>query len=62
MTVDEQLAERVVRKVEYIEDALEVLAEKQAVGPDEYVDARDLKDIVERRPETVTQACVTSLG
>lgn len=47
-----------VRKVEYIEEALEVLTEKQAVGPDEYVDARDLKDIVERRLETVTQACI----
>lgn len=58
MTVDERLAERIVRKVEYIEDALEVLAEKQSIDPDEYADARELKDVVERRLETVSQACI----
>lgn len=58
MTVDEQLAERVVRKVEYIEEALGVLTEKQSLGPDEYVDSRDVKDVVERRLETVSQACI----
>lgn len=58
MSVDEQVAERVVRKVEYIEEALEVLTEKQALGPDEYADSRDVKDVVERRLVTVTQACI----
>lgn len=58
MTVDERVAERVVRKVEYIEEALGVLTEKQSLGPDEYADSRDVKDVVERRLETVTQAWI----
>lgn len=58
MRIDERRVERVVDKVEYVEESLELLAEKQSVGPDEYADARERKDVVERRFETMTQACI----
>lgn len=50
--------ERIIDIAEYIEECLDVLSSKQSVGLDTYLDARELRDIVERRFETMTQACI----
>lgn len=43
MTVDEPVVERIVDKAEYVEESLELLAEKQSVSPDEYADRREFE-------------------
>lgn len=58
MTVEEERVERIVEKVEYVEESLELLVTKQSVGRDAYVESRELKDVVERRLQTTTQACI----
>lgn len=58
MTADDLRLERIVEKVEYVEQSLELLTEKQSVRPDEYAERTELKDVVERRFETMTQACI----
>jgi uncharacterized protein YutE (UPF0331/DUF86 family) len=58
MSVSTEKAERVVEKAEFIETCLEVLAERQSVGPDEYAETIEIRDVVERRFEMMTQACV----
>jgi uncharacterized protein YutE (UPF0331/DUF86 family) len=58
MRVSTDTAERIVEKAEFIETCLEILAERQSVGPDEYAERIEIRDVVERRFETMTQACV----
>lgn len=50
--------ERIVSIAEYIEECLDVLSSKQSVELERYVDDRELRDVVERRFETMTQACL----
>ncbi|WP_049927855.1 HepT-like ribonuclease domain-containing protein [Halopiger goleimassiliensis] len=50
--------DRIVDIAEYIEEYLAVLSSKQAVDFDAYVADRELRDVVERRFETMTQACL----
>lgn len=58
MTVPPERAEILVDKAEFVERCLEILAEKQSVGPEEYTADRETRDIVERRFEKMTQACI----
>lgn len=58
MTLDEERIESILDKVDYVEDSLELLSEKQSIGREEYYSSVELKDVVERRFETMTQACI----
>jgi uncharacterized protein YutE (UPF0331/DUF86 family) len=58
MTVPPDRAEIIVEKAEFIELCLEVLGDRQSVGPEEYADSLETKDVVERRFEKMTQACI----
>lgn len=60
--MDEETAERVVEKAEYVRDCLEVLAEKRSLDRDVYFADRDAQDVVERRFETAIQACIDIAG
>lgn len=58
MSVSTDTAERVVEKAEFIETCLDILAERQSVDPDEYAENVEIRDVVERRLEMMTQACI----
>jgi uncharacterized protein YutE (UPF0331/DUF86 family) len=58
MTIDDETAERIVSKAEYIRDCLEILATKQSLTKDAYLADRETQDVVERRFETTIQACL----
>lgn len=58
MTVSSERAAIIVEKAEFIEQCIRILAERQSVDPDEYVERVEIKDVVERRFETMTQACI----
>lgn len=58
MTVSPDQAAIIVEKAEFIETCLKILADKQSVSPDEYAESVELKDVVERRFEKMTQACI----
>lgn len=58
MSISTEKAERVVEKAEFIETCLEILAKRQSVGPDEYAENIEIRDVVERRFEMMTQACI----
>lgn len=50
--------ETVVEKAEFVESCLEVLAAKQSLAYEEYRNDREQRDVVERRFEKMTQACL----
>lgn len=58
MTIDDETAERIVEKAEYIRDCLEILAQEQSLTKDAYLTDRTAQDIVEQRFETTIQACI----
>lgn len=58
MSISTDTAERIVEKAEFIETCLEILAERQSVDPDEYAETVEIRDVVERRFEMMTQACI----
>lgn len=58
MTIDDETAERIVDKAEYIRDCLEILAQEQSLTKDAYLADRTAQDVVERRFETTIQACI----
>lgn len=58
MSVDPERAERILERAEYVEECILKLVERQDVELQEYADRSDLKDLVERRFETMTQACI----
>lgn len=58
MTVPPERAERIVDKAEHIERSLTVLADKQSLSREAYIDDREQRDVVERRFVTMTQACI----
>lgn len=47
-----------VEKAEFIDDCLGILAARQSVSYEEYVERVEIKDVVERRFEMMTQACI----
>ena len=50
--------ETVVEKAEYVEECLEILADKQSVTRDQFRTDTDTRDVVERRLEKASQACI----
>jgi uncharacterized protein YutE (UPF0331/DUF86 family) len=48
----------IVEKAEFVEECLTILAEKQTVDFETYRDDTSTRDIVERRFEKATQACI----
>lgn len=59
MTVhDRDRVETVVEKVEYVEESLAILADKQSVTRDRYRSDPEVRDVVERRFEKATTACL----
>lgn len=48
----------VVEKVEFVEECLTILSEKQSVSFDDYQTDSEARDVVERRFEKATQACI----
>jgi len=48
----------VVSKVEFVQDCLSLLAEKQSLSYDAYREDVEARDVVERRFEKATQACI----
>lgn len=58
MTIDDETAERIVDKAEYIRDCLEILAQEQSLTREAYLADRQTQDVVERRFETAIQACI----
>lgn len=55
---DRDRVETVVEKVEYVETCLEILAGKQAVSRERYRSDPEVRDVVERRFEKATTACL----
>jgi uncharacterized protein YutE (UPF0331/DUF86 family) len=53
-----ELVTSIVENVEFVEECLTILAEKQAVDFPTYRDDAETRDIVERRFEKATQACI----
>lgn len=58
MTDESLRVDRILAKAEYVEESLDVLVDHRSVSREEYVASRERKDIVERRFETMTQACL----
>jgi len=54
----EQRVETLVEKAEYMETCLEILASKQSISREAYVDDVETRDIVERRFEKLTGAAL----
>lgn len=50
--------ETIVEKVEYVEACLELLASKQSVSRETFRDDPETRDVVERRFEKASQACI----
>lgn len=50
--------ETIVEKAEYVESCLEILAAKQSVSRTEFRDDPETRDVVERRFEKASQACL----
>lgn len=55
---DPERVETIVEKAEFVEECLGVLASKQSVTREHYRENLETRDIVERRFEKVTQACI----
>lgn len=51
-------AEAVIEKVEFVEECLEILATKQSLSKAAFLDSPEDRDVVERRLEKATQACI----
>lgn len=58
MSVDDETEERILAKAAYIEEAIEILAEKQSLGEAAYLAEREQRDIVEREFQTAIEACI----
>lgn len=55
---DEDRVETIVEKVEYMGTCLEILAEKQSIPRDAYVEDVETRDVVERQFEKLTGAAL----
>lgn len=55
---DRDRVETIVEKAEYVETCLGILAEKQSLDRDEYGSNVEARDVVERRFEKMTGACL----
>jgi len=58
VSVSPDQAAIIVDRAEFVEECLEILVERQSVDREEYADRIEVKDVVERRFEMMTQACI----
>lgn len=58
MSVSPDQAAIIVDKAEFVEECLEILVERQSVDREAYANRLEVKDVVERRFEMMTQACI----
>lgn len=58
MSVDEETEDRILEKAAYIEEAVEILAQKQSLDEAAYTADREQRDIVEREFQTAIEACI----
>lgn len=54
----EARVETIIEKAEYMVTCLEILASKQSISRDAYIDDVETRDIVERRFEKLTEAAL----
>jgi uncharacterized protein YutE (UPF0331/DUF86 family) len=58
VSVSADQAAIIVDKAEFVEECLGILVERQSVDRKEYANRIEVKDVVERRFEMMTQACI----
>lgn len=58
MTVDDETESRILQKAEYVAEAVAVLARKQSLELETYLDDREQRSIVEREFQTAIEACI----
>lgn len=58
MSLDDETESRIVKKVEYIEEAVTVLSGKQSLALAAYLADREQQAIVEREFQTALEACI----
>lgn len=56
--IDAETETRLVDKVEYIDEAVSVLARKQSLNRETYLDDREQRAVVEREFQTAIEACL----
>lgn len=56
--IDEEIETRIVEKVEYVDEAMTVLAHKQELELEEYLEDREQRAVVEREFQTAIEACI----
>lgn len=55
---DQERVEIIVEKAEFVEECLSILSSKQSTSRAQYRDNPEIRDVVERRFEKATQACI----
>lgn len=55
---DQERVELIVEKAEFVEECLSILSSKQSTPRGQYRENPEIRDIVERRFEKATQACI----
>lgn len=58
MAVSPEKAAIIVEKAEFVDRCIQILVERQSVELEEYGERIEIKDVVERRLEMMTQACI----
>lgn len=48
----------IVEKAEFVDRCIQILIDRQSVEPEEYEQRIEIKDVVDRRLEMMTQACI----
>lgn len=62
MTIPADIEARILDKAEYVEEALTILSEKQALDRETYQRNREQQAIVEREFQTAIEACIDIAG
>lgn len=58
MSLDDETEDRILENVAYIQEAVDILAEKQTLDEAAYLQVRQQRDIVEREFQTAIEACI----
>lgn len=62
MSLPDEVEIRVIERAEYVEEAVSILLEKQALSEDAYLADRSERAIVEREFHTAIEACIDIAG
>lgn len=58
MTISDETEERILDKVQYVEETVAILVRKRALDEEEYLASREQRSIVEREFQTAIEACL----